>query len=75
MLLSIKAFLKEQKTANLQELSLHFCKQPQIMRSMLEHWIRKGRVCRLGKTAGCGTKCQFCPSQFAEIYQWVDEQT
>ena len=73
MLLSIKAFLKKRNIANLQELSLHFCKQPQIMRSMLGHWIRKGKICRLGNPAGCGTKCQICPSQFAEIYQWIDE--
>lgn len=73
MLLSLKAFLKEQKTANLQELSLHFCKEPQIIRCMLEHWMRKGKICRLGKPTGCGMKCQLCPSKFSEIYQWVGD--
>lgn len=70
MLLSLKTFLKERKSANLQELSLHFSKEPQIMRCMLEHWIRKGKICRLGP-AGCKIKCQFCP-QFSETYQWVE---
>lgn len=75
MLLSLKAFLKERKTANLQELSLHFCKEPQIMRCMLEHWIRKGKICRLGKSAACGTKCQLCQPQFAETYEWIEMQS
>ncbi|MFV9990760.1 MAG: FeoC-like transcriptional regulator [Coxiella endosymbiont of Dermacentor nuttalli] len=75
MLLSLKSFLRERKTANLQELSLHFCKQPQIIRSMLEHWIKKGKICRLGRPADCETRCQICHSQFTEIYKWIDEQT
>lgn len=72
MLLSIKTFLKERKSANLQELSLHFCKHPDTMRCLLAHWIRKGKICRLVKPKGCGTKCQVCQPQFAEVYQWVE---
>ena len=72
MLLSIKIFLKERKSANLQELSFHFCKHPDIIRCLLAHWIRKGKICHLTKPKGCGIKCQACEPQFTEVYQWVE---
>ena len=72
MLLPIKAFLKERRFANLQELALHFCKQPEIMRCLLAYWIRKGKVRFQEKPIGCGTKCQCCHPQFVEIYQWIE---
>ena len=71
MLLEIKAYLSEQKTANLQELSLHFKKQPDTMRCMLRHWVCKGKVCYLSKPAGCGSRCQQCLPTTTEIYQWI----
>lgn len=75
MLLSLKTFFKEHKTATLQELALHFCKEPQIIRCMLEHWIRKGKICRLRKPSNCGTKCQLCqPQLFTEIYEWIEKE-
>lgn len=74
MLLSIKKFLREQKSANLQELSFYFCKHPDTMRCLLAHWIRKGKirymVVKPNKSGG--TKCQSCQPQFAEVYQWVE---
>ena len=71
MLLAIKTFLTERKTANLQEIAVHFCQQPKTVRCMLDHWVRKGKVCRLGKPPGCGSKCQMCKPQFAEVYRWM----
>lgn len=72
MLLSIKTFLKERKSADLQELSFHFRKHPDTMRLLLAHWVRKGKICHLVKPTGCCTKCQSCQSQFAEVYHWVE---
>lgn len=72
MLLSIKTFLRERKSANLQELSLHFCKNPDTMRCLLAHWIRKGKICYLAKPKGYCTKCQVCQPQFVEIYRWIE---
>ncbi|QTS84175.1 FeoC-like transcriptional regulator [Coxiella endosymbiont of Amblyomma nuttalli] len=72
MLLSIKTFLKERKSADLQELSLYFCSHPDAMRYLLAHWIRKRKICRLTKPKGCNTKCQVCQVQFTEVYQWVE---
>ena len=72
MLLSIKAFLKERKSADLQELSFYFCKHPDTIRFLLAHWIRKGKIRYLVKDKGCGTKCQACQPQSVEVYQWVE---
>lgn len=70
MLLAIKDYMTTKKIANLQELSLHFKKQPDTMRCMLQHWIRKGKICRADKPAGCGVKCQMCKPSIAEVYSW-----
>lgn len=74
MLLAIKDYLSVRKTASLQELSLHFCKHPEMMRDMMSHWVRKGKVCCLQKPPGCGTRCVQCKPEFAEEYQWVEPQ-
>ena len=70
MLLAIKHYLVERKTANLQELAAHFHQSPEVMRDMMAHWIRKGKVTCF-KPAGCGTRCQQCLPKFAETYLWV----
>nr|WP_230206128.1 FeoC-like transcriptional regulator [Coxiella endosymbiont of Amblyomma americanum] len=74
----MKDFLKKRKTISLQELTSYFCKNPQIIRCMLEHWIRKGKVSRLIiKSVSCNNnkRCQSCLSQISETYQWIDKQT
>lgn len=70
MLLEIKRYMLTKKTATLQELMLHFKKQPDTMRSMLQHWVRKGKICHATKPMGCGSKCQMCQPSIAEIYTW-----
>ena len=72
MLLDIKKYLSARKTANLQELSLHFKQQPDNMRCLLAHWIRKGKISKTAKPAGCGSKCQLCKPSIAEVYQWIE---
>lgn len=71
MLLAIKDYLATKRTANLKELSLHFKKQPDTMRNMLQHWIRKGYLERIPAPTKCGTRCQICDPAIAEVYQWV----
>jgi len=71
MLLEIKRYLMTKEKATLQELALNFRQQPETMRSMLNHWVCKGKVCQVDKPAGCGSRCQLCKPETAEIYQWV----
>lgn len=72
MLLELKAYLSTRKIINLKELSAHFAKDPELMRQMLTHWIRKGKVCLVAKPNHCGSSCQMCQPEIAEIYQWLD---
>ncbi len=71
ILLDIKKYLANKKTVNLQELALHFKQQPDVMRDMLCHWIRKGKIQKAANPVGCGTRCVQCKPEFAEVYTWV----
>lgn len=72
MLLEIKKYLIAKKMANLQELSIHFCKEPETIRCMLAHWLRKGKIGRLKNPVGCQIRCHTCRPELAEVYQWID---
>lgn len=68
ILLDIKHYFEEHKTANLQDLSLHFQRDPEIMRDMLSHWLRKGVIHKTPNPAGCGVSCVQCEVSIAETY-------
>jgi len=68
ILLEIKQYLKAHKVANLQELSLHFQRDPEIMRDMLSHWLRKDVIYRAPNPVGCGVTCGQCKPSIAEVY-------
>jgi len=70
MLLEIKKYLEKNNSANITELALHCHTSPETMQSLLKHWERKGKIAKCEKPNGCGSKCQMCKSQFAEVYQW-----
>jgi len=71
ILLDIKNYFTEKKVANLQELSLHFQRDPDMMREMLAHWLRKGVICKEPKPLSCGSKCLQCKPSIAEVYALV----
>lgn len=70
MLLALRDYLVQKQSANLQEIAWHFKQSPDMIRTLLAHWIRKGRVDRCDKPAGCGSRCQLCKPDVAEVYQW-----
>jgi hypothetical protein len=66
----LKAYLIEHKQATLTDLAHHFRSEPQLVQSMLAHWIHKGKVqhthveeCRKGCCQG-GTDL--------DVYRWID---
>lgn len=71
MLLQLRDYLQARESANLQEMAWHFNQSPETVRCWLGHWLQKGRVCRVENPLGCGTKCQVCQPQLAEVYRWV----
>lgn len=70
ILSNIKQYLQQHKTVTLQNLALHFRSEPEAMREMLEHWIRKGKVRKQLIGGGC-KGCSECDSSKMEIYEWV----
>ena len=74
MILSqIKTYLSEKKTIALGELCIHFDTEPDAMRGMLEHWIRKSKVKKHAIEESCNNGCLECSNHDAmEIYEWVE---
>lgn len=73
MLLAIKQYcIKKKAPVTLAELVLHFKQPPDVMCAMLQHWLRKGNLCRLAEPSGCGLRCQQCGPVAAEVYQWSE---
>ncbi len=70
-LLEIKNYLMRVKMASLASLCTYFNCDSDILRNMLNHWIKKGCVRRCMKTSNCGTKCMNCNVAATEIYEWV----
>lgn len=71
ILIDVREYLKEKSTCNLQELSLHFHRDPAVMRDILSHWIRKGVIALGEKPVGCGIKCVQCKPSVAQVYHYV----
>ncbi len=70
MLLAAKMFMREKKTANLKEIAAHLHLDEESTRLLLEHWVRKGKLIPLPPPAGCGTRCQQCRPEVAQVYRW-----
>jgi putative ferrous iron transport protein C len=71
-LIAIKQHLMQVKIASLATLCTHFNNaSPDVLRDMLGHWMRKGKVRCSAKTLLCGKKCVQCPAEQVEIYEWV----
>lgn len=70
-LLQIKQHLMKIKITSLSSLSIYFNTDPDLLRHMLSHWVRKGCVRQCQKTPACGSSCGKCPAAVTEIYEWV----
>ncbi len=67
MLTSIREYLQSHDTASLTEIARHIDADPDAVRGMLDHWVRKGNV-ELVPIA-CGG-CTDCDPATIEIYRW-----
>lgn len=70
-LLDLKHYLTRVKIASLANLCSYFNCDSDLLRQMLGHWIRKGKVKQCKKTSNCGVKCTQCSTLVTEIYEWV----
>src|SRR3990167_8894994 len=59
-LVDIKKYLMQVKITTLNSLCTYFHAEPETMRCMLAHWVRKGCIRQCMKTPACGTQCFKC---------------
>lgn len=71
-LIEIKNHLMQVKIATLGSLCAIFKADPDMLRTMLQHWVNKGKVRKCMKKNACGSKCFKCPTLDTEFYEWVD---
>ena len=71
MLSEIRDYLSVRGRAPLSDIALRLGVSTDAARGMLDHFVRKGRVCRLSSCGGCSRGCGSCSeSANAEIYEW-----
>ncbi len=68
MLSTIGHYLEQQHTASLADIARHVDADPDAVRGMIDHWVRKGRVCEVSVACGDCTQCD--PTSIV-IYRWV----
>ena len=70
ILIELKSYLVKKERAALIDIAHHFDIDPDGVKGMWEHWLRKGKVRRIEGSRcqkGC---CQTDPANL-EIYEWV----
>jgi hypothetical protein len=72
ILTDIRRYLEQRGQASLGDIARHLEADPEAVRGMLEHWMRRGRVRRHLAGTACGG-CSQCEGDKLEIYEWVDE--
>ena len=73
MLMQIKRLLEEREEMTLTDLARHFYVSEIVMQSMLEQWIKKGKVeVKTFDNGVCGTSCGSCDeaNQNKTVYCW-----
>ncbi len=71
MILSdIKHYVQRHQYATLHDLALHFQSEPEAVRGMLEHWIRKGKVRKQNGSCSC-KGCTECNPGKMDMYEWI----
>lgn len=72
MLMDLKAYLMGRGCASLSEIARRVAAEPDAVRPMLEQWIRKRRVRRVGTGSTC-RGCATCAPADVEFYEWIDD--
>jgi hypothetical protein len=67
----LKVYLKGHGQATLTDLVYHFRCEPELIKTMLEHWIRKGKIEHV-KLEACKKGCCAGNCTDLEIYRWSE---
>lgn len=68
---AIRQYFQRVPKASLYELSHQLDTEPDLLRAMLSHWIRKGCLKPCEKSLACGKSCVKCNPLLVEFYEWV----
>lgn len=70
ILQEIKQYVKKRQQVSLQDIAVHFDKEPETVRGILDFWVRKGRIELQTQTPSCAGSCHCAANQNQEIYCW-----
>lgn len=71
ILSTIRHYLEIHHVATLNDLAIHSDSAPEVVRDMLQLWVRKGKIRRIQTRSGCDKGCGSCTCAAVEAYQWV----
>jgi hypothetical protein len=71
LLYKIKDYLSQVKIANLLSIGQQVNVAPDIVKTMLQHWVNKGYVRQVLATTQCGQACKQCRGAESDVYEWV----
>ncbi|MBV5320012.1 MAG: FeoC-like transcriptional regulator [Chlorobium phaeobacteroides] len=71
-LTDLKGFIQERRRVSLSEIAGYFKADMAMIESMLDHWIRKGRVQVKQADAFSASCCGKCGGHKQVWYTWVD---
>ncbi len=69
LLVKLRDYIAQQRVCSLADLSQHFHSDPDALRGMLQHWLRKGLIAR--EQSGCQKGCVSCAPEQLETYRWL----
>ncbi len=79
ILAELREYLRAQRRVDLATLATRFDTDPEAMRGMIEHWVRKGKVAPVLVAPGSG--CAACASSgcssavdcagAVEVFEWI----
>lgn len=70
-LIELKNYMMQVRIATLPNLCQVFKQDAVMVKCLLSHWIKKGKIRQCGNADNCASKCQGCPAQSIERYEWV----
>lgn len=71
ILIELKQYLSERRQVPLVDLVHRFDVEPEALRGMLAHWVRKGKVRKQSGAGACSKGCGACDPETLEVYEWI----
>ncbi len=69
---TLKSYLMQREQVTLTDLANHFCSEPDLVKSMLQHWVQKNKVVHIQLSA-CKKGCCCQNNQDLNLYRWISD--